>query len=85
MRNVTLTQAGPSLCCGAVDDGAVVSVVLADGAVLEISRNLRDWQTIASVSGDVTISTSDGGRGVLRFNLPVYPGHPVPVSVSEAG
>lgn len=85
MRNMTLTEAGPSLCCGAVDDGATVSVVLASGAVLEISRNLRDWQTVASTSGDVRIVTPDGKRAVMRFNLPTYPGHPVSVSVAEAG
>lgn len=82
MRNITLTEAGPSLCCGGVEDGASLSVVLADGAVLEISRNLKDWQAIATESGDVTVSTPDGKRGVLRFNLPVYPGHPVSVSVA---
>lgn len=85
MLNMTLTDAGPSLCCGSVDDGSTVSVVLADGAVLEISRNLRDWNHIASTSGDVRVVTPDGKRAVMRFNLPTYPGHPVSVSVAEAG
>lgn len=81
MLNVTLTRAGPSLCVGGVENGAAASVTLADGAVLQVSRNLRDWQTVASTSGPVTISTPDGKRGVLRFNLPTYPGRPVNVSV----
>ena len=85
MKNLELTEAGPSLCCGGVDDGATVSVVLADGAVLEISRNLRDWNRVASTSGDVRVVTADGKRAVMRFNLPTYPGHPVSVSVAEAG
>ena len=83
MLNVTLTAQGPSLCVGGVDDGAPVTVSLSGGAVLEMSRNLRDWSVIATQSGAFSAVTPDGKRAVLRFNLPTYAA-PVSVSIDVA-
>lgn len=81
MPTLELTAAGPSLCVGGVEDGAIVSVVLSGGAELQMSRNLVQWHAVTSSSKTLTIRTPDGKRAVLRFNLPEYSGTPVQVSV----
>lgn len=86
MRNVTLTRAGASREVVGFDAGATVMVSLADGAVLESSFDVVNWSQVASVSGDAVLPTADGHTRIgVRFNLPTYPGHPVSVSVAEAG
>jgi len=86
MRNVTLTKAGPSREVTGFDSGATVSVSLAEGATLEASHDVINWTQVASISGNVALpSDGEHSRVGVRFNLPTYPGHPVSVSVAEAG
>lgn len=81
MRSVTMTSAGPSRQVVGCDAGETVVVSLSNGAILEVSADVVQWVTLATSSGPVNIPANMGERVAVRFNLPVYPGNPVTLTI----